>query len=280
MRSTVLTNIYNEEYLLPFWLEHHRQIFDHGIIIDYNSTDKSIEICKQICPTWEIIKTRNDSFKAIDIDLEFMDIEKRIDGIKMVLNTTEFLFIDRPLIEIFERYTIPTSLSILVDSPYSDKINDPLTINDIYKGLLDPTVKYHNDRHTRTIHTYPHGNYTIGRHTVKNSTRITKDMHCVWLGFYPWNDKLLARKLQIKNNIPQSDKDHKFGFQHLYDTDEMLSIRNKKSSSGNNLQIINPKLFEILCKTTCSEYISIDVTPKVEPYNPLKILNNKLLFRK
>jgi hypothetical protein len=32
---TVISHIFNEEYLLPFWLEHHRTIFDHGIIIDY-----------------------------------------------------------------------------------------------------------------------------------------------------------------------------------------------------------------------------------------------------
>ena len=28
MRTTLLTNVFNEEYLLPFWLEHHKKIFD------------------------------------------------------------------------------------------------------------------------------------------------------------------------------------------------------------------------------------------------------------
>ena len=50
IRTTLLTNIFNEEYLLPFWLNHHKNMFDEIIIIDYNSTDKSIEICKSICP--------------------------------------------------------------------------------------------------------------------------------------------------------------------------------------------------------------------------------------
>lgn len=67
MNSTVLIHIYNEEYLLPFWLNHHKNIFNHGIIIDYRSTDKSIEIYKQICPNWDIIISRNLYFTAIDV---------------------------------------------------------------------------------------------------------------------------------------------------------------------------------------------------------------------
>ena len=48
LKKTCLIHIYNEEYLLPFWLNHHKDIFDDIIIIDYNSTDKSLEICKEI----------------------------------------------------------------------------------------------------------------------------------------------------------------------------------------------------------------------------------------
>jgi len=35
----LFSHIYNEEYLLPFWLKHHKKIFDHGVIIDNFSTD-------------------------------------------------------------------------------------------------------------------------------------------------------------------------------------------------------------------------------------------------
>jgi len=44
IKTTLLTNVFNEEYLLPFFLHHHKKMFDEIIVIDYNSTDKSIGI--------------------------------------------------------------------------------------------------------------------------------------------------------------------------------------------------------------------------------------------
>jgi hypothetical protein len=41
MKTTILTNIFNEEYLLPFWLNHHKNMFDKIISIDYHSTKKN-----------------------------------------------------------------------------------------------------------------------------------------------------------------------------------------------------------------------------------------------
>ena len=60
--KTVISHFYNEEYLLPFWLKHHKKYFDHGILINYHSTDKSVEIIKEICPDWEIINTEYEEF--------------------------------------------------------------------------------------------------------------------------------------------------------------------------------------------------------------------------
>ena len=96
-KITLISHIFNEEYLLPFWLEHHSQIFDHGIIIDYCSTDRSVEIINKICPKWKVVKTKNlnqngtPNFQAKLIDIEVNEIESTIDGYKMCLNATEFL---------------------------------------------------------------------------------------------------------------------------------------------------------------------------------------------
>lgn len=94
MKLTLISHIYNEEYLLPFWLNYHKNIFDYGIIINYDSTDKSLAIIKEICPEWSIINSRNKYYIPHEVDNEVMDIEKKIDGYKICLNVTEYLFCD------------------------------------------------------------------------------------------------------------------------------------------------------------------------------------------
>jgi hypothetical protein len=90
--KTVVCHFYNEERLLPWWLKHHKAVFDHGIMIDYFSTDRSMEIIREICPDWEIRYTRNKYFDSAPVDEEVMNIEKVLDGWRMCLNVTEFLY--------------------------------------------------------------------------------------------------------------------------------------------------------------------------------------------
>ena len=246
IKTTLLTNVFNEEYLLPFWLEHHKNMFDDIIVIDYNSTDKSIELCKSICPKCKIIKTRNQYFDAVEIDKEFMDIENKIEGIKIVLNTTEFLFCEKQIKEIFSNTIEPISYAITATSPYS-KNNYNINNNyELFSNLLNSDIVYHNDRFTRQLHNYSNGNYTTGRHGTLNNCIQTNDAHILWFGYYPLNEKLLKRKLQIQQNIPQKDKDVGYGFQHLISKEQMIFINNEKSNSGSLLKDINPSLYNLL----------------------------------
>ena len=88
---TVITHFYNEEYLLPWWLQHHRPMFDHGILIDYGSTDASADICRTLAPEWRLVRSANPDFSALDVDFEVMQYEAGLPGWKIALNTTEFL---------------------------------------------------------------------------------------------------------------------------------------------------------------------------------------------
>ena len=88
----VIAPFRNEEYLLPFWLNHHREIFDHAVLIDDHSTDGSCEIIREMTPHWEIAPTvRDESWDPIDEDFERMTHEARFEGWKISLNITEFL---------------------------------------------------------------------------------------------------------------------------------------------------------------------------------------------
>jgi UDP-glucose 4-epimerase len=221
-------------------------MFDEIIVIDYNSTDKSIEICKSICPECKIIKTRNECFEAEEIDKEFMDIENTIEGIKIVLNTTEFLFCEKSIKDLFIHDTEPVSYAITVISPYSRNSYHINNNYELFNNLFNDDVVYHYDRGTRQIHNFSNGNYTIGRHSTNNNSVPTNKAHIIWMGYYPMNDNLLKRKLQIKDNIPQGDRDKGYGFQHLFSKDDMLNINNEKSNNGLSLKNINSALYDLL----------------------------------
>jgi hypothetical protein len=92
--KTIISHFFNEEFLLPWWLEHHKKIFDYGILIDYASTDNSVNIIKEICPNWLVVPSKNKEFQTNLIDDEVCHWESTIDGWRIALNITEFLLGD------------------------------------------------------------------------------------------------------------------------------------------------------------------------------------------
>ena len=234
-KTTCLIHIYNEEYLLPFWLYHHKDIFDDILIIDYRSNDKSIDFCKKICPNCKIITTRNEFFGAEDVDREIMDLETNIEGIKIVLNVTEFLFCEKPIKDIFNDLATTSSLSIRCISPYSKQFCNINNNYELFTNLLKDNITYHYDRGERVIHNYSRGNYSTGRHSTTNPTTHTHEMHIIWLGFYPLNERILQRKQQIQINITQRDRIIKTLFNIGYTKAEITDLLKNKGYSVENL---------------------------------------------
>lgn len=230
---TLLTHFYNEEYLLPWWLKQHKDMFDHAILVNYNSTDRSVEIIKEICPTWEIVNSVNLDFDAVTCDAEMMSIENRVGGYKICLNVTEFM----------------------VKNPNSDerKLNDYLSDNPTCYPILranivdeDPSILVTHDDDLievknygilgdiglhpphRFLHNHTNGNYQIGRHyTNLPVTQQEIPFMVYWYGYAPWNENLIKRKSQIKDRIPESNKAAGMGHQHLWDLSTMESFRNR-----------------------------------------------------
>jgi len=246
MNSTVIIHIYNEEYLLPFWLNHHKNIFNHGIIIDYRSTDKSIEICKQICPTWNIITSRNLYFTAIDVDQEIMEIEEKLNGIKIALNVTEFIFCKKSLTNIFKNIDKDMWLEINFISPQAIDEKYPQNINELFLSLLNENVLF-NDCRVRYIHNSINGKYSPGRHEVQTDNKLkTTDIQGLWLGYFPLNNHMLNRKLQIQKNIPVEETARQFGLHHKRSVIEILNDNYKLYNKSKLLNKINPDLYKIL----------------------------------
>ena len=243
MTKTVVCHFYNEEVLLPWWLMHHKNIFDHGIMINYESTDRSCDLIREICPTWEIVPSRNKHFNGNPIDAEVMDIEKNLNGWRMALNVTEFLYgntdhlTDTPTPT---QYLITNY--VLVDMEDAEK--GPIELShDVplheqrYWGYHDTAFLPNSNtigtgvreiwhRTNRSIHNYPIV-YTGGRHFPDTNY----DFNDLVIFYYAWADlseRGLARKLQIAPKINEN-----FGTIHKYSKEQFLHIYR------NNLQPIS-----------------------------------------
>ncbi|PGE67870.1 glycosyltransferase family 2 protein [Bacillus toyonensis] len=221
IRTTLISHFYNEEYLLPWWLMHHIKLFDHGILINRGSTDRSVEICHQFAPNWEVRDSKVPEFDAILADQEVMDIEKEVTGWKMVLNTTEFLCC-------FNKDDFFLSLSLLGQNMYL--IRMIMMIDDPDYGYKNPRYglplvkqRYHgvfSDKPIgvffgRFIHNHIHGNYTTGRHsTLLNYSSYFYPAFVLKFFYSPWTDRMRQRKLQIVPTLSKASaqqynlKDH------------------------------------------------------------------------
>ena len=93
-RGTLLvSHFYNEALLLPYWIAHHAPMFSSAILIDYNSTDGSAELVRQLAPrTWKVVPSWDGEFDAVNLDRQVMQWEMtRPDDWRIALTTTEFL---------------------------------------------------------------------------------------------------------------------------------------------------------------------------------------------
>jgi hypothetical protein len=245
MKKTILSHIYNEEYLLPYWLNHHKKYFDHGIIIDYKSTDRSIEIIKEICPTWEIHTTKNEYFYAPIVDTEVCEYEKNIEGFRIVLNTTEFLFGNYEKLEYISKNTqFLIGANIMVDSVDTEFTEIE---SDLFKERQYGISRYKKFgiRSCRSFHNYyidypsivgpgrhfrPEG--LTCHHMEIDKSQISEDFFILWYGFSPFNENLVKRKLQIQTKHHPSGE---WSGGHNISEFELISIFKSYQSDSEDL---------------------------------------------
>lgn len=213
---TIICHFYNEEYLLNWWLPHHKKLFDHGIMIDYQSTDQSVDLIRSHCPSWEIINSRNSSFGAAEVDREVMDIEQSVKGWKIAVNVTEFLIGDFSILndtDPNQQIFIPT-LCIVDSLDSRDHVDTSIPLFHQVTTSID-LKKSFTEMGMRSIHNYNVNYDFTGRHFFQPLKRVDEyPLLIVKYVFAPMTQEFIKRKLQIQYRIPITDIVYGYGHQH------------------------------------------------------------------
>ena len=217
---TLISHIRNEALLLPQWIAHHRPMVDAATIIDYASTDESLDIVRTLAPEWRIVRSQNIDFDANDADFEVMQVEWYTPGWKVVLNTTEYMVAPnlRPLLQVAESsnvFGITGEAFLMVDRQQLGlsglKADRPL-LPQLHYGWNERPER----RWNRLLHRWRTGAYAVGRHSwQRGPTAESVDLLFAKLVYAPWDDKMLERKLSIGKQVSAHDKVIGNGFHHL-----------------------------------------------------------------
>jgi hypothetical protein len=240
---TLITHFYNEEYLLPFWIKHHRDIFDSAILINYKSTDNSVSLIEKLAPSsWRVVDSTNENFDAQLCDLEVMQYEKMVEGWKIALNLTEFFVC--PNLELIEQECdrkglngFKTSGVVMVDNQEKKEIDINISLVDqkrfgFVEDLFDFSVNkfswYPGPTRSRIYHKCKTGLYFPGRHKsfLSKIPHTTNAAFTLWYGYSPWNQEFLKRKIQISKKLDPEDIKRGWGAQHILDFPSLNEVKN------------------------------------------------------
>jgi len=246
-KKTVVGIFYNEEWLLPFWLKHHREIFDHGILINYRSTDRSVDIIRELCPTWEIRDTRNGNFDPGSVDSEIVDVERDVQGWCVALNIPEFIIGNYSYMD-----DDPNPKQILTaqysfidmerrEEPYFLDHTRPLYQQrwwgvggceaewEKFKGKSIGTPT----RSPRSIHNHPIGYPTTGRH-YWGQEGSHSDLVIFYYASASLEEASIKRRMQIQTQAP-GNSSHHFSLNQLLER-----FKNEQQQSRNMQAEIKP----------------------------------------
>ncbi|MFN3075437.1 MAG: tetratricopeptide repeat protein [Alphaproteobacteria bacterium] len=257
LKSTVICHFKNEEYLLPWWLEHHVRIFDHGILIDAHSTDRSAEICRRIAPHWQLVTSRDEYFNGKLCDDEVMDLEDTAQGWKLALTVTEFFccrdmraFLWSLNAHGFDAYAISC---VLMAEPephifqYPEPDPDLPLVAQRWHGYFENEkpndAASENETHTylgrsRVMHCRNNGQYQVGRH----NSNIEYYMHppgalLLKMKYCPWNDRMLSRVVDTVLYTLVKDESGKLLPYPPWEKNAVIAAKEKEGRKAEDLRL-------------------------------------------
>lgn len=220
--ATVITHFHNEERMLQWWLPHHQKLFSDGILINHASTDRSVEVCRDLAPNWRVVDTELENFDAINNDFEVMKHEASVAGWKVALNVTEFLVVDRfdeklAQMQAADKWAFKTQGVIMVDKDPANqaRIDLPL-VQQKHHGFIERRFRHRvvlsgkkvsKLTRQRVIHRHMTGGYGPGRHkSFRKTEGVEHDAFVFWYGFCPWDDEDASERCSSQGAFHRATK--------------------------------------------------------------------------
>ncbi len=303
----VISHFFNEEYLLPWWLQHHVPIFDYGVMINHGSNDASVDIIRKYAPHWRVVNSRLTEFDAALTDLEVSNVESELPpSWKLVLNVTEFLMTAKPLDDI-ERELLDRgrggcacSGMIIVDEKpdHHPSPSRPLVLQKHFgiddNCVGDQTVEDRQHRRSlgldqnvlrnRFYHSHAIGMYGPGRHNSTNPDYHFRnpDMFVFYYAFAPWNHAGIARKTQIASKIRAADLARGWGTHHTFAKENWQTQFDKIQANAYDLSQLAPIRSAMSLIETVLDFSSPEkphLSPRLLEQNYAKLLHEEQLHR-
>jgi glycosyltransferase involved in cell wall biosynthesis len=211
--TTLISHIYNEEYLLPYFIDRHYDKFENGIIVDFGSTDRSREILAAKAPKWKVMDSPIEEFQAKSLDELITNIEADIEGIRIVLTAAEFLignprFVkSQEIIPTISLIALPGDLTFQKGRPFHEQCTWGIPAREPVIEIRSEWLSRHPGR---SIHDH-RIEYPLGRHYQlrgESNLLIYRVSNCLI------SDEMIKRRLQIQTKIPDSDIRAGRGWQH------------------------------------------------------------------
>lgn len=172
-------------------------------MINYGSTDRSVDIVRELCPTWDVIESRNAWFDPGPVDQEVMDIERSIDGWRICLTVTEQLIGDYSVLDNTDQDQLLIPGLVFVDR---ERNNDLIHEQPLYEQRRDGFAywdhgfaSFSQGRAARSIHRTAIQYPGMGRHYMHHTT---DDLVLFYYGWCPLNEAAINRKLGMGNKVP------------------------------------------------------------------------------
>jgi hypothetical protein len=222
-------------------------MFDHGVMINNGSTDRSLEIVRELAPHWDVIDSNLTGLDALMLDFLVQQQEHKLRGWKICLNVSEFLVGElKSEISIAEKNNIralettpvimfdPTigveldpQIPLVDQKPYGfndsaiyDFIMRDQKIRKLVHYLMGKRNSY--KRRARLLHDHEIGGYSIGRHNWHHNSTKTNGLKILWFGYSPNTSKFQKRKLSFSKTLLSNEL--KLG-QHHRATDKIYRKR-------------------------------------------------------